>query len=72
MKKLDLVFYTEAGKTASIVIDNPKENLTDEEIRIAMDQFIQTGAFLTKSGRLISKKEARVFEQNVVSYNYTM
>ncbi|WP_066074154.1 DUF2922 domain-containing protein [Neobacillus soli] len=67
-KTLVLQFGTEFGKTASISVDNPKEPIDEEVVKLSMEQIIASGVFTTASGKLAAAKGARVIERNVTDY----
>ncbi|WP_160725486.1 DUF2922 domain-containing protein [Bacillus sp. USDA818B3_A] len=67
-KTLELQFATEFGKTARISIDNPKEPIDEEVVKLSMAQIIAAEVFTTASGKLVSSKGARVVDRNVTDY----
>ncbi|WML41522.1 DUF2922 domain-containing protein [Neobacillus sp. OS1-2] len=67
-KSLELEFGTEFGKTARISVDNPKEPIDTEVVKLSMAQIIASDIFITASGRLVAAKSARMIERNVTDY----
>ncbi|WHY85891.1 DUF2922 domain-containing protein [Neobacillus novalis] len=67
-KTLELQFGTEFGKTANISVDNPKEPIDEEVVKLSMEQIIASGVFTTASGKLAAVKGARIIERNVTDY----
>ncbi|MEH7548603.1 DUF2922 family protein [Neobacillus bataviensis] len=67
-KTLELQFATEFGKTAKITVDNPKEPVNEEVVKLSMAQIIAANIFTTGSGNLVSAKGARVIDRNVTDY----
>ena len=67
-KALELQFGTEFGKTARISVDNPKEPIDEEVVKLSMAQIIASDVFTTASGRLAVPKGVRVIERNVTDY----
>ncbi|GHH99437.1 DUF2922 domain-containing protein [Neobacillus kokaensis] len=67
-KTLELQFGTEFGKTARIVVDNPKEPVDEAAVKQAMEQIIAANIFYTASGNLAVVKGARVVDRNVTEY----
>ena len=59
-KVVRLTFTTAGGKTFSITIPNPREDLEKAEAETVMDTIIQKNIFLTSSGELIGKRDIRV------------
>ncbi|MCM3728942.1 DUF2922 domain-containing protein [Neobacillus cucumis] len=67
-KTLELQFDTEFGKTAKITVDNPKEPVNEEVVKLSMEQIIAANIFTTGSGKLVSSKGARIIDRNVTDY----
>lgn len=67
-KTLELQFSTELGKTARLSIDNPKEPIDEEIVKLSMAQIIASEIFTTGSGKFVSAKGARVVDRNVTDY----
>ncbi|PLS01360.1 DUF2922 domain-containing protein [Neobacillus cucumis] len=67
-KTLELQFGTEFGKTARISVDNPKEPVDEEVVKLSMAQIIAADIFTTASGKLVASKGARVVDRNVTDY----
>lgn len=56
-KTLSMVFNTKNGKKASININNPKENLTKDQVATVMNSIIAKNIFTTVNGELVSISE---------------
>jgi hypothetical protein len=67
-KTLELQFSTELGKTASLSIDNPKDPVDEEVVKLSMAQIIASNVFTSASGKLVAAKSARVVDRNVTEY----
>jgi Protein of unknown function (DUF2922) len=67
-KTLELQFTTEFGKTASLSVDNPKEPIDEEVVKLSMAQIIASEVFTTASGKFVAAKGARVIDRNVTDY----
>ncbi|WP_066190686.1 DUF2922 domain-containing protein [Gracilibacillus timonensis] len=65
MKKLELKFENEEGKTTTISLDQPVEPVDESVVSAAMDTIIAENAIFSSGGDLIAKKSARVVERNV-------
>ena len=61
---LTMTFLTEEGKKTSIRVSNVKENLTDQEVKTAMETIIAKNIFTSKSGDLKSIDSAHVEESS--------
>jgi len=55
-----LTFTTAGGKTFSITIPDPREDLDKAGAEAVMDTIIQKNIFLTSSGALIGKQDIKV------------
>ncbi|MFA7533435.1 MAG: DUF2922 domain-containing protein [Tissierellaceae bacterium] len=63
--KLELVFLNEVGKKFVVAMDNPREDLTSEELGEAMDEIIENNVFLSSLFDLVEPIEARVVTTNI-------
>ncbi|WP_010677115.1 DUF2922 domain-containing protein [Bacillus timonensis] len=64
-KTLEMQFTNEAGKTATVSIENPKEPVDPAAVTAAMDLIVSSDVFLTPGGPITAKKGARVVERNI-------
>lgn len=62
MKKIELLFENEDGKTVKFSLDQPVEPVDPETVKEVMDEIIAQNAFESKGGDLVSKKSARLVE----------
>lgn len=67
-KTLELQFATELGKTARLAVENPKDPIDEEVVKLSMAQIIASEVFTTSSGKFVSSKGARVVDRNVTDY----
>ncbi len=67
-KTLELQFGTELGKTARLSVDNPKEPIDEEIVKLSMAQIIASEIFTTSSGKFVAAKGARVVDRSVTDY----
>jgi hypothetical protein len=67
-KTLELQFGTELGKTARLSVDNPKEPIDEEVVKLSMAQIIASEIFTTSSGKFVVAKGARVVDRSVTDY----
>ena len=65
MKKLELKFENEDGKTVTYSLEKPIEPVDPEAVKEAMDEIITQNAFTSSGGDLIAKKSARVVDRTV-------
>ncbi|NLO98651.1 MAG: DUF2922 domain-containing protein [Peptococcaceae bacterium] len=61
-KVLRLTFLTSLGKTATFTIPNPRPGLTRSEVEDVMDTLIAKNIFLTNSGEIVAKRDARIID----------
>ncbi|QKY70401.1 DUF2922 domain-containing protein [Lentibacillus sp. CBA3610] len=65
MKKLELKFLNEDGKTVTYSLEKPVEPADPEAIKAAMEEIINQNAFTSSGGDVVSIKEARIVERTV-------
>lgn len=65
MKKIELLFENEEGKTVRLTLDQPIEPVDKEVIQRVMDTIISENVFQSPGGELRAKKGARLVENNV-------
>ena len=58
--KLELVFTNIAGRTVTISVADPKDDLTAAQVSAAMDAIIATGIVTSTGGDLAGKSEANI------------
>lgn len=64
-KSLIMNFLTEEGKKASVRISNVKQDITDLEVKTAMETIIAKNIFTTKNGDLKAIDSAHVQDTSV-------
>lgn len=64
-KSLVMNFLTEEGKKTSVRISNVKEDITDLEVKTAMETIIAKNIFTTKNGDLKAIDSAHVQDTSV-------
>ncbi|MFL0194290.1 DUF2922 domain-containing protein [Clostridium sp. WILCCON 0269] len=63
-KALVMSFLTEEGKKASIRVSNVKDNVTEQEVKIAMETIIAKNIFTSKNGDLRAVDSAHILESS--------
>lgn len=63
--KLEMQFQDVGGKRFNLNLDDPRENLTGAEIRIAMDDIVARSVFFTKEGDIEIPVGARIIATTV-------
>jgi len=59
---LEMEFLDSQGKKFKITIDEPREDLTEMEIRAAMDEIVQRNVFFSSTGDIVAVSGARYVE----------
>ncbi|CAM3249595.1 DUF2922 domain-containing protein [Sporolactobacillus spathodeae] len=62
MKKIDLVFLNEQGKSVTLSLNDPMEPVNAVAVKDAMTEIITRNVFTSAGGQLTSIKSARVSE----------
>lgn len=62
---LELQFETTEGKTSTISIDAPRQDVTAEEIQQVMETIITANVFEVQSGAFVGMKGARIVDRQV-------
>jgi len=64
-KSLIMVFQNEAGKNVSISIPNVKEEITENDVKLVMQNIIQKNIFTSTGGDLITIMSAQVVNRDI-------
>lgn len=64
-KRLELLFTTEAGTSATIAVESPKEPVDAQAVSEAMDEILASNVFFSAQGNYVAKRGARLVERNV-------
>ena len=67
-KRLVMVFKSTADKQVSISIDNPREDVTEQEIKDVMDLILSSNIFFPNGEELVSLVEAKIVVTNTTEY----
>lgn len=68
-KKLVLVFENEIGKEVSISIEDPKDTITEAEIKTAMDLIVSKNVFKKNNYSLVGTVEAKIVNTQTDEYD---
>mgnify|MGYP001010807017 CR=1 FL=1 len=63
--KLEMEFKDVAGKKFNLSLDEPKDNLTESDIRTAMEEVVNRNIFSTKEGDIVETVKARVIKTEI-------
>lgn len=69
-KKLVLTFINKGGKKSSLSIDDPKEDVTQEQVKAVMDDIVAKNIFNTNGGDLMKVDSARIVQTNTTEFEY--
>jgi hypothetical protein len=64
-ERLEMTFVNSAGTSSKISVDNPKEDLTLEEVQTGMASIVAANVFTSSGGDLVSAKSARIVSTEV-------
>ncbi|CEI73893.1 DUF2922 domain-containing protein [Romboutsia hominis] len=68
-KKLVMTFKTLNGKNFSLSVDDPRENLTESEIKSAMTLVLSKGVFIVNGEELAALVDAKVVQTDTTEYD---
>ena len=71
-KKLMMTFKTDEDKNVSISIDDPRENVTEQEIQNAMNIILNTDIFAPNGETLISLVGAKIVETGTTEFDLVL
>lgn len=71
-KKLVMVFKNSVGKNVTISIEDPKDNLTEEQIKTAMDLIVEKKVFKKNDYALVSAVKAEIVTTNTTEYDLVL
>lgn len=71
-KKLVLVFKNSVDKQMTLTIDDPKESITEAEIKTAMDLIVAKNVFKKNGNTIVSAVEARVVNTQTDEYDLVL
>ena len=68
-RKLVMTFKTTDDKKVSLTVDNPREDLTEEEVQTAMELIKEKNIFAPGGADLASLVSAKVVETDTTNYD---
>ena len=68
-KVLQMVFKNENGDKVTISVDDPKDTLTETQIKTAMETIIEKNIFRKNNYDLVSAVEAKVVTKEITEYD---
>lgn len=64
-KRLEMTFKNASDTTMKLSVDNPKEDLTDAEVKAAMENIVAKNLFDSTGGDLVAVAGARIVSTNI-------
>ena len=71
-KKLVMVFKNEVDKHVSISIDAPRDDVTEAEIKAAMDLIVEKGIFKKGNYAFTAAVEAKIVNTQTTEYDLVL
>ena len=68
-KRLLMTFKTSDDKKVSLSVDNPREDITESEIKDAMDLVVSKNIFAPNGADIVSAVEAKVVVTDTTAYD---
>ena len=68
-KKLVMTFKTTDDKKVSLTVDNPREDLSEEEVKTAIELIIEKNIFAPGGADLASLVSAKVVQTDTTNYD---
>ncbi|MCR1898251.1 DUF2922 domain-containing protein [Irregularibacter muris] len=66
--RLEMTFKNTEGRTSKIAVDNARDDLTDIEVKEAMDSILGDNIFITTGGDLVEKSKAELITTEVKEF----
>ena len=64
-KTLQMLFTNEEGRTVTISVVDPKDNLTEAQVAAAMQTLLEKNVFISTGGALVAVVGARIVSRGV-------
>lgn len=71
-KKLVMVFKNSVGKNVSISIDDPKDNITETEIKTTMELIVEKSIFKKNDYAFVEAVEAKIVTTDTTEYDLVL
>lgn len=71
-KKLVMVFKNSVGKNVSISIDDPKDNITETEIKTTMELIVEKNIFKKNDYACVEAVEAKIVTTDTTEYDLVL
>lgn len=67
--KLLMTFLTESGKKVSLFVTDPRDNVTEAEIKAVMDLVVEKNIFAPGGDDIVSAKEAKIVQTETTEFD---
>ena len=71
-KKLVMVFKNSVGKNVSISIDDPKDNITETEIKTTIELIVEKNIFKKNDYAFVEAVEAKIVTTDTTEYDLVL
>ena len=71
-KKLVMTFKSSDNKKVSLSVDNPREDITENEIKSAMDLVVSKNIFAPNGSDIVAVVEAKVIVTDTTEYDLAL
>ena len=71
-KKLVMTFKTNDDRKVSLSVDNPREDITETEIKSAMDLVVAKNIFAPNGSDIVSTVEAKIVVTDTTEYDLAL
>ena len=71
-KKLVMTFKSSDDKKISLSVDNPREDITENEIKSAMDLIVSKNIFAPNGSDIVAVVEAKVIVTDTTEYDLAL
>lgn len=67
--KLLMTFMTQFGRKVSLFVTDPRENVTEAEIKAVMDLIVEKNIFAPNGEDIVSAKEAKIVQTETKEFD---
>ena len=67
--KLLMTFITESGRKVSLFVTDPREDVTESEIKTVMDLIVEKNIFAPNGEDIVSAKEAKIVQTEITEFD---
>ncbi|MDD2573926.1 MAG: DUF2922 domain-containing protein [Bacillota bacterium] len=64
-RRLEMIFTNAVGRRSTISVDNAREDITQQDVQVAMDAVVSGGIFTTSGGDIVAIDSARIVATEV-------